>query len=189
MDDLYIAKDIGKYNTSKLFVIINNFIEQIGDCMGTKPSSKRLPRQPRSSSFDPRDLRASDQKRGSNYRAACDQENYAYARILAPFCRSKTGENGYIVRTTKGETQPVSLEDSRDEDGTETPKKKRKNSCVDILYSWTRAPEAHCDGGTKGVQFRRRVFAQTAFNRFSIRALPSACVHNARNRVCFSFEG
>lgn len=44
MDDLYIAKDIGKYNTSKLFVIVNNFIEQIGDCMGTKPSSKRLPR-------------------------------------------------------------------------------------------------------------------------------------------------
>lgn len=60
MDDLYIAKDIGKYNTSKLFVIVNNFIEQIGDCMDTKSNSKRLPRWPRSSSFDSRDLRASD---------------------------------------------------------------------------------------------------------------------------------
>lgn len=25
MDDLYISKDIGKYNTSKLFVIVYNF--------------------------------------------------------------------------------------------------------------------------------------------------------------------
>ena len=69
-------------------------------------------------------------------------------------------------------------------------KKEGKQLRGHFIFVDTRARETHCDGGTKGAQFRRRVFAQTAFNRFSIRggvSLP--CLDNTPTRSAFSFGG